>query len=684
MRSLYVSGGCLQRNAASAYSDTLYYACSNSVLTPHKIYIFREADITFLHVCSDALLVGDANGSILVVSERKYKARLGIGENSVPLKPATAYCTVHEIERDVGSSDKYEITKFDLNAKVSCLGMSGNTIFAFASLQTSAVDAVDGFVFVGDTFGNLSVYKANAYIANTKAHDDSIKDVKSKVAEKHVLIVTASQDRMVKIWRFAEEMHCIAKVDILEGHSDWVMSASWNGNNVVSSSMDGSIMIWSKKESGEWTNTERLGDISGKKKAFYNAIPIQVTSSKELQRLFACSTTTKKEGVLGTEEDISVIIGQAHSGGFYFYANRQLLPFATGHLGEIRSIDWNQDFILTGGIDRTVRVFYKNREIGRAMDHGYMINDARWLQKEKLLKYDSLCAERRRNASLSSFMEEDFTEALTISVASQETILRVLEPTFLFLSNQGLGGGNTFTSINSELSLTNEDREDGVTGINEWSLSVNRFSEINKVYGHYFEISTVAVSEFRVFSANNSSDPKFAGIFVWDKKMAPLGYVKCHSLGINRLRVSVCNRYLLAASRDKTISLYKITHNGDELCLVRHISDHRRSVFDCGFNHNTTLFASVSRDKRLLIYDFNFSPVYEKKYSCEATCLSFSKRRNLLCVGLENGDVDIIDVECRSSQSFQAHGKRVTAVEFSERDILATGGLDGILRVFEL
>lgn len=684
MRSLYVSGGCLQRNAASVYSDTLYYACTNSVLTPRKIYMFREADITFLRVCSDALVVGDAHGSILVVSARRYKARLGAGEDSASLAPATAYCTVHEVGEALADGEQREITKFDAGAKIHCLAVSGSTIFAFSSLQTSAVDAAGGLLFVGDIFGNLSIYKANAHVAKTKAHEDTIRDIKAKATEEHFLIVTASQDRMAKIWRFGEDMHCIAKVDILEGHTDWVMSACWSGDEVVTSSMDGSIMVWSKKEGDEWTSTGRLGDFGGKNKAFYNAIPIHATSTRELQHLFASGAAERDMEGLCAEEGISATIGQAHSGGFYFYANGRLLPFVSGHLGEVRSIDWNQDFILTGGADRTVRVFCRNREVGRALDHGYVINDARWLHKEKLLQYGPLCAGNEGSADHGSLMKEDFTEALTISVASQETILRVLEPTCLFLSNQGLGGGNTFTSINSELSLTNEDREEGVACINEWSLSVNRFSEVNKVYGHYFEISTVAVSESRVFSANSSSDPRFAGIFVWDKKMTPRGYVKCHSLGINRLRVSACNRYLLAASRDKTVSLYEITHGSDELRLVRQISDHRRSVFDCGFNHDTTLFASVSRDKRLLVYDLSFSLVFEKRYHCEATCMSFSRRRNLLCVGLESGDVDIVDVECLSSQSFQAHGKRVTAVEFGERDRLATGGLDGILRVFEL
>ena len=674
----------MQHNAVSAYSDTLYYACTNSVLTARKIYMFREGDITFLHSCTETLLVGDAHGNILVISRRKYKAQLGIGEGSVSLKQATAYCTVHEVGRDVSDSDECEIAKFETNSKVYCACISGDTIFAFNSFQTSAVDAFSGFIFVGDIFGNLSIYKDNTYVVKTKAHDDSIKDIKSKTYEEHILIVTASQDKLIKVWKFSKNMQCIAKVDILEGHIDWVMGVYWNGSEIVSSSLDGSIMIWSKKENEGWTNTKRFGDFGGKNRAFYNAIPVNAASATDLLHLFTNDVAARDMETLCTEGSISAIIGQSYSGGFYFYANGRLLSFIAGHLGEIRSIDWNRDFILTSGSDKTVRIFYRSREIGRALDHGYAINDARWLHKEELLNHGFICAEDKGDADRRPFVGEDFTKALTISVASQETILRVLEPTFLFLSNQGLEGGNTFTSINSELSLTNEDKEDGITGINEWSLSVNRFSEINKVYGHYFEISTIAVGDFRVFSANNASDIRFAGIFIWDKKMNPFGYVKCHSLGINRLRVSACNGYLLAASRDKTISLYKITPKEGELHLVKQISDHRRSVFDCGFNYDTTLFASVSRDKRLLIYDFGFSLVYEKKYHCEATCLSFSKKKNLLCVGLESGDIDIIDVESRTSQQFKAHGKRVNVVEFNEHNELATGGMDGILRVFKL
>ena len=93
-----------------------------------------------------------------------------------------------------------------------------------------------------------------------------------------------------------------------------------------------------------------------------------------------------------------------------------------------------------------------------------------------------------------------------------------------------------------------------------------------------------------VFSANRASGHEFSGIFIWSREMVFIGCKKCHSLGINKLRISNCGKYLLAASRDKSVSLHRISEDGRDLELVRKIEDHRRSVFDCGFNYDTSLF----------------------------------------------------------------------------------------------
>ena len=65
-------------------------------------------------------------------------------------------------------------------------------------------------------------------------------------------------------------------------------------------------------------------------------------------------------------------------------------------------------------------------------------------------------------------------------------------------------------------------------------------------------------------------------------------------------------------------------------------------------------------------------------------CISFSKRSNIVCVGLENGDIDILDIEAKAGKRIRAHGKGVTCAEFNHTNLLATGGSDGILRVFEI
>lgn len=679
MRSLFISGGCPPRTNVSACTDALYFACSNSVVTCHSVYLLRGGNITFLHVRPDAIVIGDDIGNVSIMSEKKYTAQVGIGDACVAVEATSASCVVQQLGQNAVPERRCEMTRFKLSTKIYCAAIVDTTVFIFSSFTVSAVDACCSFVFVGDVFGFVRVYKNNKLVTETKAHDDSIRDIKATDTN-GVFVSTASQDNLVKVWKLkrnSDEKYVLEKKDVLESHSDWVMSVQWAGTDLVSSSLDNSVLLWEKKsEKSEWVNAKRLGNLSEKNKAFYNAIPFNAKYTPKPNSL--CTHRCADD----TADSDAVVLCQSHSGGFYLYVNDKLQCSMSGHVGEIKSLDWNGDFLLTTGVDMTVRIFHAGKEVGRAMNHGHPITDARWIHKECL--YPHLDAENMQNTaeSLRGCADGGLTKAFTILVASQETILRVLEPTTLFLLNQGLQGGNAFTSINSELSLTAEDRDDGSLGINESSLSDNRFSEASKAYGHYFEVSALAVCENRIFSANRASDHKFSGIFVWDKLMKNLNYVKCHDLGINKLRTSVCGAYLLAASRDKSVSLYNITRGAGEIELIKRISDHKRSVFDCGFNYDSTLFASVSRDKRLLVYNFCLEMVYEKKYECESTCMSFSMTRNVVCVGLEDGDIDVVDLDSHTSQRIQAHGKGVAAVEFNQNDMLATGGLDGIVRIF--
>lgn len=675
---LFTSGGCSARTFASTYTEDLYFICSNSVLTPEKMYMLQGADITFLGTYSGIVVVGDSRGNVCIISDSVYTGQLGIGTGSVMLDPERSFLSVQVVGIDPTESKKeVAVTKFKVEGKIHLVGMAANKVLIFNSFEFTAIDSYGDFVFVGCVFGFLKIYKKDKLVVQVKAHEDAIRDLKARPLLNNILIATGSQDKLIKIWCFSRSQGTedeIKKVDVLEGHTDWVTSIKWDDNNLVSSSFDNSILFW-KMEDGGWRNKQRLGHFREKNRAFYNVISIQGPGAR---------------GIVGeryaTEKQVgSIVIGQSHSGGFYLYIDEKLSPFISGHLGEIKSIDWNGEFLLTSGVDRTARIFRKNQEVSRVIEHGYPINSAIWTCRASSCKNSAVYDTEDAKPIENSFGEDSNIEKrLSIAVCSQETIIRVMEPTKLFLLSQGLKGGDVFNATNAELSLTNENQEEGSYHVNEYSLSNNRFSEGKKVYGHYFEVCAITASSSRIFSANKASDYKFSGIFIWNKEMEQIGYTKCHSLGINRLRVSNCENYLLAASRDKSVSMYKITSMDSQLDLVAKICDHRRSVFDCGFNYDSSLFGTVSRDKRLLIYTLEPSLVYEKKYEHEAMCISFSKRSNIVCVGLENGDIDILDIEAKASKRIKAHGKGVTCAEFNHTNLLATGGSDGILRVFEI
>ena len=92
----------------------------------------------------------------------------------------------------------------------------------------------------------------------------------------------------------------------------------------------------------------------------------------------------------------------------------------------------------------------------------------------------------------------------------------------------------------------------------------------------------------------------------------------------------------------------------------------------------------MSRDKRLLVYCLGLEMIYEKKYEHEAICMSFSRHRNILCVGLDSGEIDILDLDTRLCKRITVHGKAVATAEFGENGLLATGGADGVLRTFSV
>lgn len=643
MGSTFISAGCTRKPKVSAVlGDRIVYGSKSNVIVADSERVLSaicmDGDVNAVECGDGAIVVGDVNGrGYVVVCGETHRHDFGACIEAVGAvsKSTALFCTmettfVYDVEKRVV---KQEIE----NRWVpTCVEVVGNKMF---------VGSRKGSVFVVDISGGEWW--------EVEAHDDSIQDIKSVAVDGEVYVATSSQDETVRIWRACEDSPWLEHVQTLNGHSDWVYGVFWTeSGDLFSSSGDCSIIHW--KRGDGWDAVGRLGG----EKAFFSVL------------------------VVG-----DVVVGQSGSGGFYKFGD-ELESFISGHVGEVRSMDWRGEFLLTASLDMTSRIFYKGLEVGRPQKHGYGVTSARFLDEESLRFVSS----------------------------GQETILRVYEPTQVFymscvysedkqeglcgaIERMGVSGGTgsmhdffhgveemKHAAVPAELSLTNEVRDDFVFEcLNEQVLSVAVFNETKKVYGHYFDVVDVAVCGNFVVSCNRSSLKRFSGIFVWTRALEPVKYIEEHEHGIERLVFSYDGRYLAAASRDKTVSIYSV---GEDIVGIKRIRDHRRAVWGCSFSRDSRYLATCSRDRSLLVYEMPECRMrHSWRFECEVTSLCFSPKEDLLVVGLECGDVVVMSVSESGlvvERREQEHSKRVSVVSFNQDGSrYGSGGADGMVKVFE-
>ncbi|KAH9412154.1 hypothetical protein HK407_01g00460 [Ordospora pajunii] len=664
MRCEFMYAGCIRKSKISArYGNGMVYgSMSNVIVTDERRVldvIYLDGEVNALESEHGMIVVGDCIGNGYVIGNtRSITSRCEFGDCIVAVGIVDAvqvmFCTMFmSYVYNVASAEvKHSIVNRWIPTCIASL--NGN---AFVGCRDGRVIVLDG----GNQFD---------VVGEVNAHEDSVQDIKSTMIDGKGHVSTASQDETVKIWRICAGGKSVEHIQTLNGHSDWVFGLFWKEDgDLLSSSGDCSIVHW--KRQGVWMNEMRYGG----EKMFLNVLMIG-----------------------------QFIIGQSYTGGFYKFGD-ELEEFVSGHTDEVRSIDWKESFVLTGSFDMTSRIFYRGVEVGRPQTHGYAVTAARFLNKN------------------------DFS----IVSSAQETILRVYEPTQVFymccvyaesrdedmsdlvaglrvgkgqkdIRSECSGSGEArlherkcvgdffenvdelkMAAVPAELSLTNEVvSEFEFECLNEQVLSVSVFNETKKVYGHYFDVSDVAVSESFVVSCNRSLLRKYSGIFVWNRLFEKMKYIEEHDYGIERLRFSWDGRYLAAASKDKSVSVYAV---GDEIRRIGRLKDHKRVVWDCAFSRDSRYLATCSRDKCLIVYGM---PGIEKrlsmKFHCEVTSICFSPVMDVLVAGLESGEVVVIDVSeggLNVLSRKREHSRKVNVVMFNQNgDRCATGGADGLVKEF--
>lgn len=186
-----------------------------------------------------------------------------------------------------------------------------------------------------------------------------------------ILLASASQDSFIRMWRISKDCarkraeiqeeddiqieersfmvgdakFALSLESVLQGHENWVYGVSWNFNQttkqlqLLSSSMDKTMIVWMSDETGVWAEKVRVGEVGGNTLGFYGG-------------------KFRKSG--------KSIVGHSFQGSFHIWhqneENEKLWEPGSvigGHYKEVKDLAWEPQFggfLLSVSFDQTTRV----------------------------------------------------------------------------------------------------------------------------------------------------------------------------------------------------------------------------------------------------------------------------------------------------------------------------------------
>lgn len=445
------------------------------------------------------------------------------------------------------------------------------------------------FAFQAMLHGHEGWIRALDFAQNTSP---SIADQSSGFRADDILLASASQDKYVRLWRihpyfekvdeaidaetgpshdvdfdmsnrlyrlsFSDAVYLAMFEALLVGHDDWIYTATWAFRDqkpyLLTASADNSLAIWSADEqSGIWVTDDRLGELSIQKGS--------TSATGSVGGLW--------NGLWGP--DGRTIVGLGRIGSWQKWRLSQETNTwtqeigVTGHTKPVRAVSWTENgaFLLSVSADRTARLHAEWirseasswHEFSRPQIHGYDLNCVEAIGSnsfvsgadEKLLRVfeepDDLAANLQRFCQVPTPKNRSIKSAgVPVLGLSNKAEGKLGESDN---EQRSFGALSEFEPTGSCQRLPHEDH------LAKSSL----WPEKEKLYGHGFEIQSVAVSRDQTLIATSckASSLEHAVIRLfstcdWRQIENPL---RAHSLTVTGLEFSTDSSLLLSIGRDR-------------------------------------------------------------------------------------------------------------------------------------
>ncbi|KAF1937485.1 RNA polymeras-like protein II Elongator subunit [Clathrospora elynae] len=594
-----------------------------------------------------------------------------------------------ELTQTINTSPKY----FPLNIALAPLDES-STVLAVAGTRSAIqifVSRETQFHLSATLTGHEGWIRALAFTRETPDADSDL------------LLASASQDKYIRLWRLhqgdelpaastalsdpalgglgkslsnkahwidsAMSKHSVTFEALLLGHEDWIYQASWRHREgklqLLTTSEDNSLAIWeSDPNSGVWVCITRLGEISAQKGS---------TSATGSAGGFWV-------GLWSPDGNSVVSLGRTGSWRKWTYSAAEDMwaqhVAITGHVREVKGVSWSRDgsYLLTTGSDQTTRLFSQwKRDVASPSWHEF--------SRPQIHGYDLNCIDAVSNTQFISGADEKllrvFDEpkgvahmlhnlcAIDFPTSTSATLPDAANIPVLGLSNKAI------QAIDDDAPNQNADEDDGdaidpASTIRKSTLEFKHppfedhlarhllWPETEKLYGHGYEISAVAVSKSGalVATACRASSIDHAVIRLYDTKdwLEVKPALKAHSLTVTSLQFSADDEYLLSVGRDRQWVVWGRSTE-EAMYTLKHSNPkgHARMILGAAW---TTLelptFMTAGRDKSVKVWQITETGVQLKATVTASTAVTavacsgkLVNSRLMFAFGTENGEIGV-------------------------------------------
>ncbi|XP_055604849.1 elongator complex protein 2 [Uranotaenia lowii] len=603
-----------------------------------------------------------------------------------------------------------------------------------------------------------SVESKFVQVESLQGHSDWVRglDVIEEPGSGDLILASSSQDSFIRLWRISYRKELVAQKDfellsadesivleertftisdgsqsfhyavalesVLQGHEGWVYGVDFNRSsttkgslNLLSSSIDKTLTIWTPSESGIWFESVRVGEVGGGTLGFYGG---------------------------KFSPDGRSIIGHGFQGSLHLWHQDPENPsqwkpgtIIGGHFEAARDLVWEPrgEFLVSLSADQTTRIHgcWKPtstwHEIARPQVHGYDMQCLCLLSRYRLAS----AAEEKivRVFQAPGNFVENFRQLCGVNDDPEGSDILKTTPKGASVPSLGLSNKAVYSSdvepepdakhvkdMYPEHYFTPSSLQSPPT--EETLMQNTLWPEMQKLYGHGYEIYSLAVtSDGRwVASASRATSVEHAKILIWNTTTWKIAQkLTAHQLTVTQLAFSPDNTKLLAVSRDRTLSVFENIQPNDEGCdfkLVLHTDKkngvHARIIWCCSWAPDSINFVTGSRDGKVVLWEQQKHPESEAvSYGSKSvlelkgesiTSLAFAHRtieqdRWLLAIGLETGVIHLYSVQqdwkplTTLDRSF-GHHLTVKRLAFRPRTDdqlqLASCGEDNFVKIYDI